>query len=127
MQDIKLARTQSLLKEILPSALANLNDTRLNSLNVIEVKCSRGKYFAEVFLNAPFATQQEKAEILTQLKKARGIIKEYCLEETGWFRGPDFEFSFDTTLEQENRLDKIFDTLQKERESKQKGKNDTCS
>ncbi|TLD89151.1 30S ribosome-binding factor RbfA [Helicobacter sp. MIT 05-5294] len=120
MQDIKLARTQSLLKEILPSALANLSDTRLNSLNVVDVKCSRGKYSAEVSLNAPFATKKEKTEILSQLKKAHGILKEYCLEETGWFRCPDFKFSFDETLEQENRLDRIFDTLQKERETKQK-------
>ncbi|MBD5166080.1 30S ribosome-binding factor RbfA [Helicobacter sp.] len=120
MQDIKLARTQSLLKEILPSALANLKDTRLNSLNIVDVKCSRGKYSAEVFLNAPFANEQEKREILTQLKKAHGIIKEYCLEETGWFRCPNFKFSFDMTLEQENRLDAIFQTIQKERESKQK-------
>ena len=39
MQDVKLARTQSLLKEILPSALANLSDTRLNALNVVDVRC----------------------------------------------------------------------------------------
>lgn len=114
MQDIKLARTQSLLKEILPSALANLSDTRLNSLNIVDVKCSRGKYSAEVFLNAPFATKQEKVKILSQLKKAHGILKEYCLEETGWFRCPDFKFKFDETLEQENRLDKIFEIIQKE-------------
>lgn len=120
MQDIKLARTQSLLKEILPSALANLKDTRLNSLNIVDVKCSRGKYSAEVFLNAPFANEQEKKEILMQLKKAHGILKEYCLEETGWFRCPNFKFSFDRTLEQENRLDEIFETIHKERESKQK-------
>ncbi len=119
MQDIKLARTQSLLKEILPSALANLNDTRLNSLNVVEVKCSRGKYSAKVFLNAPFATDREKVEILAQLKKAHGILKEYCLEETGWFRCPDFQFSFDATLEQENRLDQIFEKIQRDQENKQ--------
>lgn len=77
MQDVKLARTQSLLKEILPSALANLSDTRLNALNVVDVRCSRGKYSAEVFLNAPFATEKEKAEILKQLKKAHRLIKEF--------------------------------------------------
>lgn len=120
MQDIKLARTQSLLREILPSALANLDDTRLNSLNIVDVKCSRGKYSAEVFLNAPFTNEQEKREILVRLKKAHGILKEYCLEETGWFRCPNFKFSFDTTLEQENRLDEIFKTIHKERENRQK-------
>ncbi|EEO26375.1 30S ribosome-binding factor RbfA [Helicobacter winghamensis] len=117
---LKQARTQSLLKEILPSALANLSDTRLNALNVVDVRCSRGKYFAEVFLNAPFATEKEKAEILKQLKKAHSLIKAFCLEETGWFRCPDFKFIFDGSLEQENRLDQIFEALQKERENKEK-------
>ena len=120
MQDVKLARTQSLLKEILPSALANLSDTRLNALNVVDVRCSRGKYSAEVFLNAPFATEKEKAEILKQLKKAHRLIKEFCLEETGWFRCPDFKFLFDESLEKESRLDRIFEVLQKEREDKAK-------
>lgn len=120
MQDVKLARTQSLLKEILPSALANLSDTRLNALNVIDVRCSRGKYSAEVFLNAPFANDKEKAEILKQLKKAHSLIKGFCLEETGWFRCPDFKFFFDESFEKENRLDRIFKTLQEERKSKNK-------
>ncbi|MCI5969357.1 30S ribosome-binding factor RbfA [Helicobacter sp.] len=120
MQNIKLARMQSLLKEILPSALAHLKDTRLNALNVVDVRCSRGKYFAEVFLNAPFANEREKTEILKQLKKAHGLIKEFCLEETGWFRCPNFKFFFDGSLEKENRLDRIFEALQKERENKPK-------
>ena len=120
MQNIKLARVESLLREILPSALANLSDTRLNTLNVVEVRCSRGKYFAEVLLDAPFASEGEQKEILKQLKKAHSLIKEYCLEETGWFRCPDFKFVFDRSLEKENRLDAIFESLQKERENKEK-------
>lgn len=119
--DVKLARIQSLLKEILPSALASLSDTRLNALDVVDVRCSRGKYSAEVFLSAPFADNKEKVEILRQLKKAHGLIKGFCLGETGWFRCPNFKFVFDETLERENRLDKIFETLEKERANTIKG------
>lgn len=119
MNNIKRERTQSLLRELIPCALANLNDTRLNALNVIAVKCSQGKYFAEVFLDAPYATPQEKDKLLAQLKKAQNIIKEYCLKETGWFRCPDFKFVFDQSLEQENRLDEIFKYLEQERQNKQ--------
>ena len=75
--DVKLARIQSLLKEILPSALASLSDTRLNALDVVDVRCSRGKYSAEVFLSAPFADNKEKVEILRQLKKAVGLAAEF--------------------------------------------------
>lgn len=117
---IKTERIQSLLRDILPIALASLEDTRLNSLSVVEVKCSKGKYFAQVFLDAPFANESEKKEILKQLKKARGILKDFCLKETGWFRCPDFEFFFDTSLQKESNLDKIFAKIAKEREEKLK-------
>lgn len=118
MKNIKLERTQSLLKELIPTALANLNDTRLNALNVIEVKCSRGKYSAQVFLDSASLDKQEQKEILHQLKKAKNLIKEYCLEETGWFRCPDFQFFFDESLEIENKLDKIFRTIEQEKQKR---------
>ena len=118
MKNIKLERTQSLLKELIPTALANLNDTRLNALNVIEVKCSRGKYSAQVFLDCSSLDKQEQKEILNQLKKAKNLIKEYCLEETGWFRCPDFQFFFDESLEIENKLDKIFRTIEQEKQKR---------
>lgn len=118
MKNIKLERTQSLLKELIPTALANLNDTRLNALNVIEVKCSRGKYSAQVFLGSSSLDKQEQKEILNQLKKAKNLIKEYCLEETGWFRCPDFQFFFDESLEIENKLDKIFRTIEQEKQKR---------
>ena len=119
MKNIKLERTQSLLKELIPTALANLNDTRLNALNVIEVKCSRGKYSAQVCLDSASLDKQEQKEILNQLKKAKNLIKEYCLEETGWFRCPDFQFFFDESLEIENKLDKIFRTIEQEKQKKE--------
>ena len=118
MKNIKLERTQSLLKELIPTALANLNDTRLNALNVIEVKCSRGKYSAQVFFFFSSLDKQEQKEILNQLKKAKNLIKEYCLEETGWFRCPDFQFFFDESLEIENKLDKIFRTIEQEKQKR---------
>ena len=62
--------------------------------------------------------KQEQKEILNQLKKAKNLIKEYCLEETGWFRCPDFQFFFDESLEIENKLDKIFRTIEQEKQKR---------
>lgn len=118
MKSIKLQRTESLLKEIVGIALSQLNDTRLSSLNVVDVQCSKGKYNAQVFLSADY-DEKEQREILQQLKKANGIIKEYCLEETGWFRCPDFKFIFDNTLEQQNKLESIFQQIKSENDDKQ--------
>ncbi|MGP1450888.1 MAG: 30S ribosome-binding factor RbfA [Wolinella sp.] len=111
----KIERTQSLLREIIPEALASLNDSRLNSLGVVDVRCSKGKQHADVYLDAPFATQKERGEILRQLRLAEGTIRAHCLQATSWFRCPKFTFIFDDTIENTNRLDDIFKKLEKER------------
>lgn len=117
-KSIKLQRTQSLLRELIPEALATLSDTRLNSIGIVDVSCSRGKYHAEVYLTAPFATPKEKGEILRQLRRAEGALRDYCLSATGWFKCPHFHFSFDDSNEEGNRLDVIFKQIQKEREGR---------
>lgn len=114
-KSVKLQRTESLLKEVIPEALSTLSDTRLNSLGVVEVDCSKGKYHAEVYLDAPFATPEEKREILRQLRLAEGTIRDHCLSATGWFKCPRFHFNFDDSTDKANRLDAIFEQLKKER------------
>jgi len=42
-EEIKRKRTESVLREIIPEALATLDDSRINSLLVTEVVCSRGR------------------------------------------------------------------------------------
>ena len=51
--EIKLKRTESILAELIPEALSQLNDDRLHSLDIVEVKCSRGRSDAKVYIN-PF-------------------------------------------------------------------------
>ena len=46
--EIKLKRTESVLQELIPQALGSLNDQRLHELDILEVKCSRGKSDAKV-------------------------------------------------------------------------------
>ena len=46
MKSINLQRTESLLMELIPEALSNLVDTRINSLPITAVNCKNGKYDA---------------------------------------------------------------------------------
>lgn len=112
---IKLQRSQSLLKELLSEALSALNNPRLNSLVITHIACSRGKYDAEVFIESSDFTLQEQALILKELKKAEGILREYVLSSSGWFKCPKLTFKFDDQLRSQNTLDKIFDQIAKER------------
>ncbi len=112
-KNIKLERSESLLKEILPAALSTLSDNRINSLNITDVDCARGKYDANVYIDAPFASEEEKKEILKQLRVASSIIEEYCLGATGWYRCPKFHYKFDESLDRVKRLDELFDRIKK--------------
>jgi ribosome-binding factor A len=83
-KSIKVQRKESILVELLNEALSTLNDSRLNSLTVLEVVCSRGASDAKVYLEKSLLTKDEQKEALKLLRKANGLISKYCLESTGW-------------------------------------------
>lgn len=107
-KNIKLQRTESLLKELIPEALASLSDTRINNLTVVDVNCSRGKYDAVVFLDKGFLNIEEQQEALSLLKRARSSMERYILEAEGWFRAPKLSFKFDDMIEKQNHMDELF-------------------
>lgn len=115
MSDIKLQRSQALLLELVSEALSMLSNPLLNSLSITQVICSRGKYNAEIFVESSDFSAQEKSEILRELKKAEGILREHILSSSGWFKCPKLSFKFDDSLKSANSLDKIFAQIAKER------------
>lgn len=115
MNDVKLQRSQALLLELTSEALSMLANPALNSLSVTQVLCSRGKYNAEVFIESSDLSLEEKSEILRELKKAEGILREHILSSSGWFKCPKLTFKFDDSLKSANSLDKIFAQIAKER------------
>ena len=110
---IKLKRTESVLLELIPQALGAMNDKRLHGLNVLEVKCSRGKSDAKVYINPNEFSEQEKRDYLKLLNKARPIVETYCLKDQGWFRCPKFTFEFDEQLKKSQTLDELFKKIAK--------------
>ncbi|RDU74607.1 30S ribosome-binding factor RbfA [Helicobacter anseris] len=113
MKDIKIQRTQSLLLELLSQALVNLSDTRINSLTITEVLCSRGKHNADVFILFDTQDKEEQKKLLSLLQKAQGTLREYVLSSSGWFRCPKFCFKADESFGRVNNLDRIFEKISK--------------
>lgn len=110
-KSIKIQRTESLLKELIPEALASLAEEGISTLSITEVDCSRGKYDADVYIDPSFLTPAEQTIVLQQLKYASSLIEEYCLAQTGWYRCPRFHYKFDDSVERISRLEKIFDQI----------------
>ena len=105
---IKLKRTDSILAELIPEALSQLNDARLHELDVIEVRCSKGRDDAKVYIDPSYFSEAEKKVYIKQLKKARPIIVGYCKKDQGWFRSPKLVFEFDEHLKKAQNIDELF-------------------
>jgi len=120
-EEIKRHRVESVLKEILPEAFSTLNDERINSLTVNDVKCSKGRSNAKVYLDKSFLNEKEQAEALKQLRKVGAYLQNHCKQSEGWFKAPIFTFEFDHQLEKVSRIEDLF----KQIEGRNKPKEDT--
>jgi len=107
-KSINIQRTQSLLMELIPEALSELNDNSINSLVITEVDCKNGKYDAKVYFDGSDFNNAELKIIRQNLRKVSGRIKSHCLSATSWYKCPDFTFIKDDMVEKRNRLDDLF-------------------
>ncbi len=112
---IKLKRTESILKELIPEAISQLSDARVREIDVIDVHCSRGRSDAKVYLDPHDYTSQERNAFLKLLEKARPVIEEHCMKDQGWFRSPKLTFVFDDTLERSKNIEALFAKIAKEK------------
>jgi ribosome-binding factor A len=112
---IKLKRTESILCELIPEALGSMNDKRLHELDVVDVKCSRGKSDAKVYIDPSDFSDDEKRSYLKLLNKARPIVETYCLKDQGWFRCPKLTFEFDEHLKKAQNIEELFKKIAKEK------------
>jgi ribosome-binding factor A len=112
---IKIKRTESILKELIPEAISALADARIREVDVVDVKCSRGRSDAKVYLDPQLYTSQEQAVLLKMLEKTRPIIEEHCMKDQGWFRSPRLTFVFDDTLERSRNIEALFAKIAKEK------------
>lgn len=113
--EIKRHRKESILRELIPEALSQLDNDQINGLTVTEVIVSRGADDADVYIDPLFFTPEEKKEILVQLRKASHLLESYCMQSEGWYKSPKLHFHFDEQLEKASRIEKIFKQIEKEK------------
>lgn len=108
---IKQKRTESLLLELIPQALASLNDNRLHEIDVVEVKCSKGRSDAKVFLDAHDYSDKEKNTYLKLLRTALPLIQNHVMQDQGWYRCPNLTFEYDTHFAHVAKMEDLFDQI----------------
>ena len=102
--------------ELIPEALSELSDSRINSLAITEVDCKNGKYDARVYFDGSDFNNEELKVVRQLLMKASGRIKSHCLSATGWYKCPDFTFIKDDMLEKRNRMEDLFSQIATKKE-----------
>ncbi|WP_104707037.1 30S ribosome-binding factor RbfA [Helicobacter bizzozeronii] len=111
MDNIHAMRLDAVLLEYLQECLGTLGDDRLNGLAFSRVHCSKGKHHAHVYIDPQSIEPNTQQEVLKALKKATPMLRTYVLQVSGWFKCPQLSFHIDTALEQEQRLQKILESL----------------
>ena len=119
MKSINLQRTESLLVELIPEALSNLADSRINSLPITAVNCKNGKYDAIVYFDGSDYDKSELKEVIASLNKANGRLKTHILASTGWYKCPNFTFLHDTSLEKSKHMETLFAQIRKTKSEEQ--------
>lgn len=115
--EIKLKRTDAILQELIPEAIAQLGDARLHELDVIEVRCAKGRSDAKVFLDPHDYSEIERNTFLKQLRKARPVIEDYCMKDQGWYRCPKLAFVFDDHLQKTQSIEALFKQIDREKQN----------
>ncbi|MDN5088631.1 30S ribosome-binding factor RbfA [Aliarcobacter butzleri] len=119
MKSINLQRTESLLMELIPQALSNLDDERINSLPITGVNCKNGKYDAIVYFDGSDFDKDETKAIISLLNRANGRIKSDVLASTSWYKCPNFTFVNDTSLEKSKHIEDLFAQIRKTKSSEE--------
>lgn len=119
MKSINLQRTESLLMELIPQALSNLDDERINSLPITGVNCKNGKYDAIVYFDGSDFDKDEIKTIISLLNRANGRIKSDVLASTNWYKCPNFTFVNDTSLEKSKHIEDLFAQIRKTKSSEE--------
>ena len=103
-----------MLKQLIPEALASLEDELLRGLCVTDVECKRGRYDAFVYLDKNAFDEREQEFVLEKLGRVARYLQNFCAEAEGWYRCPAFHFKFDDRLEYQNKMDDLFDKIEEE-------------
>ena len=108
---------ESRLKELIAEAVATLNDERLSSLTVLDVKVTKGKYDADVYIDGSDFDKDEKQRLEALLKKSSSYLQQYALASEDWFKVPKLHFKFDDSFSSMSRMDELFDKISKRNKS----------
>ncbi|MFO1520109.1 MAG: 30S ribosome-binding factor RbfA [bacterium] len=116
---MKTARQEKIAEEIRREVstilLFELQDPRVSGVTVTGVKMTPDLQLARVYFTIP-GEPQRKEEALKGLKSCSGLIRKLVSQRITLKFMPTFDFFYDESLELQERIDTLFDEIEKKRE-----------
>lgn len=104
--------------------LREIDDPRLEGVNVTSVNVDRELAFADVYVSA-FDGSERKKEIMAALKRAQGYLRSELAHSISHLRSfPDVRFHWDPIPERADRIDRLIAELDAEEEEGQEHSGD---
>ena len=113
----RAVRLQKLILRELTPAVRSLKDPELSGfLTLTEVRLSKDLKTATVYYSV-FGTQEEQRRTGRALERSQGFLRHSLGSRIRMRRIPTLNFSYDSTPEQAERVERILDQLGEERKS----------
>jgi ribosome-binding factor A len=108
---IRLKRISDRLRELLAEMLVKeIQDPRLASISVTDVKVDRELAYADIFVSAVEGQERSK-EVLTGLESARGYLRSALAARVDLRVVPRLRFHWDPTPEKADHIERILAEL----------------
>ena len=95
-----------------------VHDPRLNGIFITDINVDRELTFANIFVSALEGKQRE-TEVIAGLNHAKGFLRSQLASKIQLRTFPELRFFWDPIPEQAEKIEKLLDTIQEERERKE--------
>lgn len=109
-------RMQQDLSEMLLRGI--VHDPRLNGIFITDINVDRELTFANIFVSALEGKQRE-TEVIAGLNHAKGFLRSQLASKIQLRTFPELRFFWDPIPERAEKIEKLLDTIQEERERKE--------
>jgi len=95
-----------------------IHDPRLEGIYITDINIDRELAFANVFVSALEGKTREE-EVIAGLNHAKGFLRKQLASKIQLRTFPELRFFWDPTPERAERIEKLIDAIQAEREKKE--------
>jgi len=109
--------SEEIKKEVSLIIQSELKDPRIGFITVVAVEITNDLQIAKIYISI-MGTEENKAETITALNKAKGYIRSELGKRIRLRVTPEINFVIDNSIEYGNKIDKILDDIFKNNEGK---------